>query len=482
MITRHPARSTTSMQPRLAFVSLACHSLCWLLPIAASAQQAYTRYPSANLRAGPSATTIRWWSGSAAGSRWTWSVARNGYGWCDVALPDGLRGWLYASGLDYAADGGRVPLMGYGAAIGIPIVGFAVGNYWGSYYRDRPWYGDRRWWGNSPPPPAYGWARPAYVGPGLAAAARLPARAFVPGVAPGYRPGLRAEPRPRLSGRGMGRGTTRATTTRVTGLAGRPAIAPGPQPRNQAGPPPGFQPGHQPGYRPGRWAAWQCPDPVRVLPDRVGRAISRGFAGPPPGRPSRAVRRCPASAAPLSRRKGSAGQGPAAVVVAAGMAAVVATAVVITGVNRTARSVGLSVCSGADGNRQRPTERLTDITFRRPTSPSPTLPAPAASELQSLTAQPALPASPACTGAIGERPISATSRCAPSPSGRSFDHTTSTYRVEPVAQVLAAIVRPARRSRHAAAPCCAAASPIRVPALIRLSAASALSVRQTCRA
>jgi uncharacterized protein YraI len=79
------------------------------------------------------------------------------YSWCDVALP-GLRGWIYGGYLTYPYQGGYVPLEGYGAAIGLPVVTFAIGAYWGSFYRDRPWYGDRDRWAHVPPP-GYG-ARP----------------------------------------------------------------------------------------------------------------------------------------------------------------------------------------------------------------------------------------------------------------------------------------------------------------------------------
>jgi uncharacterized protein YraI len=81
----------------------------------------------------------------------------NGYSWCDVALP-GLRGWVYAGYLTYPYQGGYVPVESYGAAIGLPVVTFVIGDYWGSFYRDRPWYGEREHWAHVPPP-GYG-ARP----------------------------------------------------------------------------------------------------------------------------------------------------------------------------------------------------------------------------------------------------------------------------------------------------------------------------------
>jgi uncharacterized protein YraI len=73
------------------------------------------------------------------------------YSWCDVALP-GLRGWIYAGYLTYPYQGAYVPLEGYGAVIGLPIVTFSIGAYWGSFYRDRPWYGERDHWAHVPPP------------------------------------------------------------------------------------------------------------------------------------------------------------------------------------------------------------------------------------------------------------------------------------------------------------------------------------------
>ena len=73
------------------------------------------------------------------------------YSWCDVALPD-MRGWVYADYLNYPYDGSYVPIEGYGAAIGLPIVTFTLGAYWDSFYRDRPWYNDRARWAHVPPP------------------------------------------------------------------------------------------------------------------------------------------------------------------------------------------------------------------------------------------------------------------------------------------------------------------------------------------
>ncbi len=89
------------------------------------------------------------------------------YSWCDVALP-GVRGWIDAQQLDYPYQGNYVPLLEYGAIIGVPVTGFAIGAYWDRYYRHRPWYHDRdRWEHRAEPrvgpggrPPAYGHPQP----------------------------------------------------------------------------------------------------------------------------------------------------------------------------------------------------------------------------------------------------------------------------------------------------------------------------------
>ena len=84
-----------------------------------------------------------------------------GYSWCDVAVPN-LRGWIDASTLSYPYQGANVPIVTYGATIGVPIVTFSVGDYWGNYYRGQPWYHDQgRWINHAPPRPGPG---PGYGG------------------------------------------------------------------------------------------------------------------------------------------------------------------------------------------------------------------------------------------------------------------------------------------------------------------------------
>ena len=72
--------------------------------------------------------------------------------WCDVDL-GGNRGWVYGDLLFYDYQDRRVPVLGFGAQLGIGIVGFTIGDYWGRYYRGRPWYGRQSYWAHRPPPP-----------------------------------------------------------------------------------------------------------------------------------------------------------------------------------------------------------------------------------------------------------------------------------------------------------------------------------------
>ncbi|MEJ8822101.1 SH3 domain-containing protein [Variovorax humicola] len=156
-------------------------TLALALPLVAAAQQAYTR-GSVNLRAGPS-NQYPLITRLAPGLPVTVVGCTGGYGWCDVVLSDGLRGWAAATRLVYPYGGASVPLASYGATIGVPIVAFSIGSYWGNYYRDRPWYGEPRWWGGRPPPPPVpGWRPPPPPHAGWAP--RPPGPGYAPG--PGY--------------------------------------------------------------------------------------------------------------------------------------------------------------------------------------------------------------------------------------------------------------------------------------------------------
>lgn len=137
-----------------------------LVPAAAFAQAQAVTNSSVNLRAGP-ARDYPVVSQLPGGLPVTVMGCIAGYSWCDVATPN-LRGWVYAGRLNYPYQGNPVPVLGYGNAIGLPIVTFSIGTYWGNYYRGRPWYRDQSRWAHRPPPrpPRPGAGRPPGRPPG----------------------------------------------------------------------------------------------------------------------------------------------------------------------------------------------------------------------------------------------------------------------------------------------------------------------------
>lgn len=84
------------------------------------------------------------------------------WGWCDVDA-DNLRGWVAADFINYPYAGRTVIVHEYGPSIGIPVISFVIGTYWGSHYRDRPFYREREVWYRRPmprrPPPTRSWYR-----------------------------------------------------------------------------------------------------------------------------------------------------------------------------------------------------------------------------------------------------------------------------------------------------------------------------------
>lgn len=137
---------------------------CAMLPTHASAQEApaYTNAPVV-VYAGPGAEYPQVASLQSGSPLSVMGCVPN-YAWCDVAMP-GLRGWVYGGNINYAYQGGAIPLMQYGPTIGLPIVGFSIGSYWGNYYRGRPWYNERDRWERRPPP-GYGPGWHGGPGPG----------------------------------------------------------------------------------------------------------------------------------------------------------------------------------------------------------------------------------------------------------------------------------------------------------------------------
>jgi uncharacterized protein YraI len=119
------------------------------LALAASAQTAYTTQ-DVNVHAGPSKDypLVAWLRPgtqvAVAGCLSTWT-------WCDVVVGPN-RGWVYARYLAYPYQNQNVPIISGGASLGLPIVTFSIVPYWNSYYRGRPWYGNRPHWQYRPPP------------------------------------------------------------------------------------------------------------------------------------------------------------------------------------------------------------------------------------------------------------------------------------------------------------------------------------------
>jgi len=197
------------------------------LPVVASAQsQAYTA-SRVNVRAGP-ASDYPIVTQLPAGVPVTVMGCLGNFQWCDVAAPN-LRGWVYASRLSSPYQGGYVPLN-YGATIGLPILAFSLNDYWGNYYRGRPWYNQQSRWSHHPPPP-----RPR---PG---AGHPPPGWRPPPGNPGGRPP--GGPRPGHSGGRPPGGPPPGHS------GGRPPG--GPPPGNAGGRPPGGPPGNAGGRPPG---------------------------------------------------------------------------------------------------------------------------------------------------------------------------------------------------------------------------------------
>jgi len=137
------------------------------------------------------------------------------YSWCDVISPDNSRGWVYGGNLVYPYQNGNVTIIQSGPNIGLPVVTFILGAYWGSYYTQRSWYGDwPRWdsWnhqhfrpGVRPPPPPH---RPDFRPPRPPGGGGMRPPPSPPTRPPGVRPpppprppdGARPPPPPRPPG------------------------------------------------------------------------------------------------------------------------------------------------------------------------------------------------------------------------------------------------------------------------------------------
>jgi uncharacterized protein YraI len=182
-------RSLTA--PLAAFATVLAAAIALGMPAAAQAQQAQTA-KWVNLRAGP-ARDYPLVASFPPGVPIAVQGCIGGYSWCDVVGPGGERGWIYAGNIVYPYQSAYVPVIQYGAVIGIPVITFVIGNYWGDYYRHRPWYGNMQHWHNHRPPP--GWRPPPSRPPGWRPPP--PPRPYPPQVQPPRpRPPIMRPPRP----------------------------------------------------------------------------------------------------------------------------------------------------------------------------------------------------------------------------------------------------------------------------------------------
>lgn len=101
-----------------------------------------------NMRAGPG-VDYPWIASLPPGTQTEIFGCLDGFTWCDVAAV-GARGWVAGVGLNVLYGQQPEPLLAYGPQV-IPFIGFDFNNYWGTYYRGRPWFsGVDRWHGGPP--------------------------------------------------------------------------------------------------------------------------------------------------------------------------------------------------------------------------------------------------------------------------------------------------------------------------------------------
>jgi uncharacterized protein YraI len=188
----------------LAGMGVACAA--WLLPMAAACAQPAFTTQAVNIRAGPDRAfpLVTW---LPAGPAVNVVGCIDGWRWCDV-VTRWERGWVYARFLSLTFRNQPVTIIYNGGWLGVPVISFSVGTYWGSHYRGRPWYGRQGQWSNWRPPP------PVVRPPSRPPQGRPPP-ARPPQARPPSRPPQSGPPnRPPGQGPGMGPGAPPGTITR----------------------------------------------------------------------------------------------------------------------------------------------------------------------------------------------------------------------------------------------------------------------------
>ena len=224
------ARAFRKIGPRIGRMVASLMLALGLMIVSAGAAQAADAFTTADvsMRAGPSTDYPRVMVLRAGTSVTVYGCLQD-YRWCDASFQN-ARGWVAATYLSYPYQGNRVTIPAFGAQLGLAILNFSLNDYWGSYYRNRPWYGRRDYWNRHP-------ARPEYIRPGFSRPPRpRPPSAVRPPSRPKPTPGIRP-PRP---GHGSGGKPPRPKPDRP-----KPD-----RPGNGSRPPP--KPGQGNGNRPGQ--------------------------------------------------------------------------------------------------------------------------------------------------------------------------------------------------------------------------------------
>lgn len=260
--------------------------LCGFASPAAFAQSAGVVTAYVDLYAGPDAgyPTI---AQLPAGTSVSIQGCTEGWGWCDV-ITMGTRGWVAGTFVQYMYQSQPVYVADYGARIGIPIVAFSIGAYWGSYYANRPFYRNRDYWYGRPFAP-----RPPPRPPGWHPGARPPPPGHRP-PGPGNRPPPPHGNRPPPPG------------NRPPPQGNRPppnnGHRPSPPPGNRPSPNPGTRPPPQGNRPPPNQGNRPAPNPGNRPPQGNNRPPQ---GGRPPGQNSRPAPKPQGGHPPPQKKEGN---------------------------------------------------------------------------------------------------------------------------------------------------------------------------------